>query len=161
MRPPERLLQRALLLAVLLPVVVLLVRAVLPFGSRGGGPWLPGQGDGGGAASIDPAGPVAAGSRGTWNVRYVAEAPGVQGGGGVVVHFPLYWEWSGPQTAAPALPGYSTVRCSDRRVRIDIQADPDFHYIRALVLKGNLSPGDTLVFAYGDTTAGGSPEARA
>jgi hypothetical protein len=157
---PRRNLTRVLLSVLLLGLLIFVVRGLLPNEPGGRGVWLPGQGDGAGSATIDPSGPVVAGSSGTWTVRYVAGLPGVRAGGGVVVHFPLYWEWSEPQMAAPALPGYCTVTCSDRKVRVEAEADRGFHYVRAEIVEGWLSPGDTLRFTYGDTT-GGSGDARA
>ncbi len=99
MKIPRRPLHRVLLSVLLLGLLMIVVRGLLPDEPGGHGVWLPGQGDGTGSATIDPSRPVVVGSSGTWNIRYVAGLPGVRAGGGVVVHFPLYWDWSEPQMA--------------------------------------------------------------
>ncbi|MFH1679461.1 MAG: DUF3604 domain-containing protein, partial [Candidatus Eisenbacteria bacterium] len=158
-RPISRL--RLLLLAAVFFFALLLIVVLLRRPSSRNETLPSGAGDGEGTATIEPGNPVEAGSRGTWTVRYAAGRTGIREGGGVVLHLPLYWDWTEPQTAAPSLPGYCTVACSDPDVRIEIYADPEYHYVRARVAKGRLGAGDTLRFVYGDTLGGSAPEARA
>ncbi|MFH1278334.1 MAG: CehA/McbA family metallohydrolase [Candidatus Eisenbacteria bacterium] len=139
----------------------LCLAALITTGCGGGGGRPAGLGDGGGRATIEPDGPVVVGSRGTWTVRYVAGDEGVARGGGVVVHCPVFWEWSEPQTVSPGYPGYCTVAVSNRRVRLGVYAHPELHYLSAKVEDGFLSPGDSIRFVYGDTLGGDAPEGRA
>ncbi|MBN1825884.1 MAG: CehA/McbA family metallohydrolase [Candidatus Eisenbacteria bacterium] len=126
------------------------------------GPKRPsGFGDGGGSASIEPAAPAACGSPGTWTIRYVAGPEGIGAGGGVVVHFPLFWEWSPPQTASPEMAGYVTAVCASDGAVIDFYADHEQHYVMVQVTEGELVHGDTVTVVYGDTLGGAHPEGRA
>jgi len=148
----------ALAIAGLLVLLFVLFR---PRHADFGGSILSRASDGKGTATIEPEGPVEAGSHGTWTIHYAAGNEGIAKGGGVVVHLPLYWDWTEPQMAAPSLPGYSAVTCSNPKVRFEAHADPGFHYVRARIVGGRLAAGDTLRFVYGDTLAGSAPAARA
>ena len=128
-------------------------------GEKGNRP--PGLGDGGGLAVLDLSEPVTAGSYGTWTVRFIAGPEGIGEGGGIVVHLPIFWNWSEPQMASAGYPGYVTYECSRVGTTWDTFTDPDLHYVRATLTGGCLVEGDTVRFTYGDTLDGKSPRARA
>lgn len=147
-----------LLAALAILVIGRLVVVVAP--RRGEGAAPRGEGDGAGTAEILPADPVPAGSRGTWRIRYVAAAPGIRIGGGVVVQVPPFWGWSVPQTADPSAPGYVTARTSARGTRLATSATT-LHYIVVTVLERPVAAGDTVLVTYGDTGGGERIEAAA
>ena len=122
---------------------------------------LAGWGDGEGHAALDRIDPVDVGAWGTWTVSFVAGRKGVARGGGIVVHLPLFWDWTPPQMLTPERPGFVTVSCSRPDVRYEAFAVGEHHYVRFLLEKGSLREGDTVRVAYGDTTDGSGGAARA
>ncbi len=119
-----------------------------------------GEGDGAGSAEILPSAPVPAGSRGTWRVRFIAGAPGIRIGGGLVVQIPPYWGWTEPQTESPRAPGFVTASASRPGARLALSASR-LSYVLVTVLGEGLEPGDTVVVVYGDTGDGERIEAAA
>lgn len=120
-----------------------------------GGSPEPHPADGEGTVTLTPATPVPAGAWGSWTVGWIAGPSGLRTGGGVVLQVSPFWGWSPPQASRPGAPGYTTVACSDPDVSLALGETGVPMSLVASVESGRLSPGDTLRFVYGDTTAGG------
>lgn len=112
--------------------------------------------DGKGTAIVEAAGPAVAGRPGTWTITYTAAGEGIAEGGGVVLQVSPFWNWSAPQDRFAEYPGYTTVTCSDPRVRLEL-ATGQHPYMVARVHGKALSVGETITFVYGDTGGGMHP----
>ena len=117
-----------------------------------------------GWAEIDPAGPVVAGSTGTWRITYRAGRYGVDDGGVIKIAWRDVSDWAHPQFDRPADPEYASVTTSgpatvkgaferQRFVR------PWRYCVTIDVFDDSLSEGDTVTLTLGDTS-GGSPGSR-
>lgn len=117
-----------------------------------------------GWAEIDPAGPVVAGSTGTWRITYHAGRYGIDDGGVVKIAWRDMSDWASPQfddSAAPNFASVSTTGPATLVPHMDRQ-----RYIRPWrlcvtidVIDESLSEGDTISLTIGDTS-GGSPGSR-
>jgi hypothetical protein len=112
-----------------------------------------------GTATIEPAGPVAAGSYGTWRLSYVAGPAGLAPGGRLRVYTECDTDWGLPQFDDPAGAEYLTAR-APHGVTLTILLEDDKGRL-GLTLGGRaLAPGEAVVLTYGDRSAGG-PGSRA
>ncbi len=118
-----------------------------------------------GHAKLEPAGPVVAGTVGTWKLTYTVGSLGLDDGGTLKVAWRFATDWGRPQFSDPAAPDYasfSTTGPASLRARFD----PKGHvrpWQKCLVLDvfdDGLRPGDVIELVYGDTS-GGSPGSRA
>ena len=66
-----------------------------------------------GHATIDPPGPVVAGSYGTWRLSYFAGSRGVSVGGSIRVYTDSDTDWEVPQFLDPSGPDYMTIRAPE------------------------------------------------
>ncbi len=114
----------------------------------------PGHGDGGGRASIEPADPVRVATRGTWTIRFITGPDSIATGGGLVVQYPVFWNWSKPQTTDPSYPGYVEWATSVEDVELTGFAS-HLGWVRIVVDEGILVPGDTVIIVYGGGAGGG------
>jgi len=119
-----------------------------------------------GSAALRPAGPIVAGSWGTWQLIYTAGSFGIDENGTLLVAPRFATDWGKPQTADPAAPNYVSARTDSRSCKVAARFDPK-GYIRPWraclavdIFDGALLPGETITITYGDRT-GGSPGTRA
>ena len=113
------------------------------------------QKDGGyGHAIIEPAGPVVAGSHGTWELTLEAGARGVVTGGVIRVHTESDTDWGRPQLTEPSAAEYMTVQAPPG-VHPGVQA-VDVRAVRVVVLGRALRQGEKLTLVYGDRSGGGA-----
>ena len=109
-----------------------------------------------GSATLSPAGPITAGSWGTWQLRYTAGGYGIDENGTLLVAWRFATDWGTPQTSDPQAPNYVSARTDSRSCRVACRFDPK-GYIRPWraclaidVIDGALLPGDTITVTYGD-----------
>ena len=119
-----------------------------------------------GSATLSPAGPIAAGSWGTWRLRYSAGSYGIDENGTLLVAWRFATDWGTPQTSDPAAPNYVSATTDSRSCKVACRYDPK-GYVRPWraclavdVFDGPLLPGDTITITYGDRS-GGSRGTRA
>jgi hypothetical protein len=126
-------------------------------GGEGEGSATPGPdpSDGQGFCRIVPSDPVTVSTFGCWIVEWVAGPSGLGEGGGAVLQVSPFWGWSPPQTVRPGSAGYTTVSSSRPGVEVSIEDGGVPMAVVARLLRGRLEPGDTLRFAYGDSSVGG------
>lgn len=125
---------------------------------QGNGDWI-------GRAELTPAGPVVAGSVGTWTIRYTAGRYGVDDGGSLKFSWRTVSDWANPQLTDPAAPEYLSVETTADVVlapRFDPRGNfrPFVKTIHVRVLDGFMRPGETLTITFGDRRRG-SPGSRA
>lgn len=119
-----------------------------------------------GTVTLDPPGPVTAGSVGQWTLTYTVGSYGIDEGGTLKLAQRFASDWETPQFDQPAAPGYTTVVTTDGPARLH----PYFHrkgherpWMKCLVIDvydGSLAPGDTVTITLGDRSQG-SPGIRA
>ncbi|NQU97492.1 MAG: hypothetical protein HQ548_07605, partial [Chloroflexi bacterium] len=113
------------------------------------------QKDGGyGHATIEPVGPVVAGSHGTWKLTFEAGASGVATGGVIRVHTESDTDWGRPQFTDPSAAEYMTVQ-APAGVHPGVQA-VDVRVVRVVVLGRALRQGEKVTLVYGDRSGGGA-----
>jgi hypothetical protein len=113
-----------------------------------------------GAATVDPAGPVVAGSIGVWRVTITVGKHGIDDGGSIIIARRDVCDWERPQVDRPRASGYVTVTTTGQAT-VRASYDPA-RYVRpwraALVIDvvdGALAEGDRVTITYGDREAGG------
>jgi len=111
-----------------------------------------------GHATIDPPGPVVAGSYGTWRVTFEAGSNGVATGGSIRVHTECDTDWGVPQLVNPSGADYMTVDAPPEAGvavhSVDVRA------VRLVVTGRSLRQGEVVSLTYGDRSGGG-PGSRA
>jgi hypothetical protein len=118
-----------------------------------------------GAVTIDPPGPVVAGSVGEWTTTLTVGSLGIDEGGTIKVAQRFASDWEPSQFDRPVESGYTTVRTSGRaklRPRYDRKGH-DRPWMQCVVIDvydGSLAPGDTVTIVLGDRRQG-SPGIRA
>jgi len=119
-----------------------------------------------GSATLSPAGPITAGSWGTWQLRYTAGSYGIDENGTLLVAWRFATDWGRPQTCDASAPNYVSARTDSRSCQVAPRFDPK-GYIRPWraclaidIFDGALLPGDTITISYGDRS-GGSAGTRA
>ncbi len=119
-----------------------------------------------GRATLSPAGPITAGSWGTWQLRYTAGRYGIDENGTLLVAWRFATDWGKPQTSDPSAPNYVSATTNSRSCRVIPRYDPK-GYIRPWraclaidIVDGTLFPGETITITYGDIS-GGSAGTRA
>lgn len=119
-----------------------------------------------GCATLSPAGPVVAGSWGTWQLRYSAGSYGIDENGTLLVAWRFATDWGTPQTSDPSAPNFVSAATDSRSCRVACRYDPK-GYIRPWraclamdIYDGPLLPGETITISYGDRS-GGSAGTRA
>lgn len=105
--------------------------------------------DGSGKAWISPSGPVTAGEVGSWRFGYQADKNGIVRGGGVVFHFPLFWQWTRPQSRSENYPGYVCILKQPPGMKLTLDINPNEMYALVSVKKGVFNSGDSLIISYG------------
>ena len=118
-----------------------------------------------GTVSLEPDGPVLAGSVGQWTLAYTVGSYGIDDGGTIKVAQRFASDWERPQFDRPTDSGYTTVRTSGAAslaVRYDLKGHirPWTNCMVIDVYDGSLDPGDTVTITLGDRSAG-SPGIRA
>lgn len=118
-----------------------------------------------GTVSLDPPGPVVAGSVGQWTLTYTVGSYGLDEGATIKLVQRLVSDWERPQFTDPTAPGYTTVFTNGAaKLRVTYQAKayqrPWTPGIVIDVYDGYLSPGDTVTIVLGDQSQG-SPGVRA
>jgi len=124
-------------------------------------------------ARLEPAGPVVAGTWGTWRIIYTSGPAGILPGGGVEVAYhttllPLFnlrGDWTTPQTDDPTAAGYTTARTTGvAEVELVVVPMPMIapdaprgspRAVQALIRKAPLRPGESIIITFGDTSSGG------
>ncbi|MCY3781648.1 MAG: DUF3604 domain-containing protein [Chloroflexi bacterium] len=119
-----------------------------------------------GSATLSPAGPITAGSWGTWQLRYTAGSYGIDENGTLLVAWRFATDWGTPQTSDLSAPNYVSATTDSRSCKVACRFDPK-GYIRPWraclaidIVDGTLLPGDTITITYGDRS-GGSAGTRA
>ena len=118
-----------------------------------------------GWAEISPAGPIEAGSTGTWRITYHAGERGIDDGGSIKFAWRDTSDWGTPQFTQPdaadfasvATTGAAALRAAYERQRY---IRPWRRCVTVDVFDGWLRQGDTVTLTLGDTS-GGSPGSRA
>jgi hypothetical protein len=111
-----------------------------------------------GTASIQPATPIVAGSRGTWRVTFTCGPQGIATGGGLRFYTDSDTDWGVPQVHDAAGAEYLTVAApAASMVGLKIL---DEKQVALLVLGAPLRPGDSVTLTIGDRSGGG-PGSRA
>ncbi len=118
-----------------------------------------------GHATLSPSDPVAAGSYGTWTVRYVVGKYGIDDGGVIKVAYKMASDMPTPQMTDPVGDDYLTVRTTgSAKLRSKYEnrgyLRPLFRTIKIDVYDGSLVAGDEVMVTFGDTS-GGSRGTRA
>ena len=114
--------------------------------------------DGFGAARIEPADEVIAGSYGTWRLTYEAGTNGAAVGGRLRVRTDSDTDWGIPQFFDPTAEDHLTVTAPDG-VRVSIQVGGPKSLTLRIHGRG-LEPGERITLKLGDTSGGG-PGSRA
>lgn len=118
-----------------------------------------------GVVTLEPAGPVIAGSLGQWRLVYTVGSYGLDEGGTIKLAQRMVSDWETPQFDQPAASGYTTVTTSG-----PAKLRPYYHrkaydrpWSTCLVIDvydGSLAPGDIVTITLGDQSQG-SPGIRA
>ncbi len=113
-----------------------------------------------GRAALSPAGPITAGSWGSWQLRYTAGSYGIDENGTLLVAWRFASDWGRPQTSDSAAPNYMSARTDSRSCQVAPRWDPK-GYIRPWraclaidIFDGALLPGETIIITYGDRSGG-------
>ncbi len=122
-----------------------------------------------GTVTLDPPGPVVAGSVGTWTLTYTVGSYGLDEGATLKLSQRFANDWEIPQFDHPTAPGYSTITTGDAN-RGDGKLRAYYHakaherpWMKCLVIDvydGSLAPGDTITLILGDRSHG-APGIRA
>jgi peroxiredoxin len=118
-----------------------------------------------GAVTLDPPGPVVAGSTGTWTITLTVGSMGIDEGGTIKVAQRFASDWEPSQFDRPAASGYTTVTTTGEaklRPRYDRKGH-DRPWMQCIVIDvydGSLFPGDAVTIILGDRSQG-SPGIRA
>ncbi len=112
-----------------------------------------------GSASIDPSGPMVAGSFGTCTIRYVVGRYGVDDGGAIKVAFKLASDWGTPQVQDPSGDNYVAVSTTGKaKLRPHYMQRgylrPYFRTVHIDIYDGSLVEGDEVCVVLGDTSGG-------
>ncbi|MCD6361026.1 MAG: DUF3604 domain-containing protein, partial [Armatimonadetes bacterium] len=118
-----------------------------------------------GFAALEPAGPVVAGSYGTWRLVYTVGEYGLDDGGTLMISWRFATDWGKPQFDDPRAPDYATVTtdgAASLRARFDTKAGvrPWRKSIVIDVFDDGLRAGERIILTLGETS-GGSPGSRA
>ena len=118
-----------------------------------------------GFATLEPTGPVVAGSLGTWRLTYTVGGYGLDDGSTLMISWRFATDWGRPQFDDPRAPDYATVTTDGAaavRARFDTKAGmrPWRKSIVIDVLDDGLAPGEQVILTLGETS-GGSPGSRA
>ncbi len=105
--------------------------------------------DGSGRAWIEPSEPVVAGAVGSWRLGFIAGDDGISQGGGVVFHFPFFWQWTRPQSTSDEYPGYVSIVKQPPGKKLKLDVNPGEMYALVSVERGGFNGGDTLIISYG------------
>lgn len=118
-----------------------------------------------GRVTLDPAGPVVAGSMGQWTLTITVGSYGIDEGGTIKIAQRFASDFQPPQFDRPRDAGYTTIATSGE-ARLVPHYDRKSHirpWMKCLVLDvvdGSLAPGDTVTIVMGDRRQG-SPGMRA
>ncbi|MGI5818482.1 MAG: DUF3604 domain-containing protein, partial [Armatimonadota bacterium] len=118
-----------------------------------------------GWAELEPAGPVVAGSWGTWRLIYHVGAYGMDDGGTLMLSWRFATDWGTPQFDDPAAPDYCSLQTdgsASLRGRFDTKGGvrPWRKSTIIDVFDDGLREGETITLTFGDTS-GGSRGSRA
>ena len=118
-----------------------------------------------GTVTLDPAGPVVAGSVGQWTLVYTVGSYGVDEHGTIKLVQRLVSDWEAPQFEHPDQSGYTTVATTGQaRLGVSYQNKayrrPWTHGLAIDIYDGFLAPGDTVTIILGNQSQG-SPGIRA
>jgi hypothetical protein len=121
-----------------------------------------------GTATIEPAGPVVAGSVGEWTITLTVGSLGIDEGGTIKIAQRFASDWEPAQFDKPAHSGYTTVKlnATDPSAKVRPRWDRKGHdrpWMNCIVLDvydGSLSPSDTVTVRIGDRS-GASRGSRA
>ncbi|MEZ4733596.1 MAG: hypothetical protein R3E79_41395 [Caldilineaceae bacterium] len=118
-----------------------------------------------GTVTLQPAGPVVAGSVGQWRLTYTVGSYGLDEGATLKLAQRFASDWEIPQFGRPTAGGYTTVTTNGAA-----KLRPYYHakaherpWMKCLVIDvydGSLAPGDTITITLGDQSQG-SPGIRA
>jgi hypothetical protein len=117
--------------------------------------------DGGGRAWLErtagqpPHATVATPDR--FTIVYEAGPQGIATGGAIHFQVSPFWDWSYPQTADPAAPGYTEVKSGDPSVQLEVALLD--RQLLVIQVKGRpLRAGDRVTIVYGAGSAGALPD---
>ena len=118
-----------------------------------------------GVVTLEPAGPVVAGSLGQWRLVYTVGSYGLDEGGTIKLAQRMVCDWEIPQFDQPTASGYTTVTTTGpAKLRAyyhrKAYARPWSPCLVIDVYDGTLAPGDTVTITLGDQSQG-SPGMRA
>ena len=112
-----------------------------------------------GKVTLEPAGPVVAGSVGQWVLSLTVGSYGIDEGGTIKVSQRFASDWQEPQFDRPKEPGYTTVWTNGEAklsMRYDLKAG-ERPWMKCLVIDvydGNLAPGEIVKVIMGDQSQG-------
>jgi len=106
----------------------------------------PSAADGKGKATLEPAGPLPAGSFGDFKITFTVGEGGVAAGGFVMLQIPPWWGWSRPQNQYPKRAGYIQVETSPG-AGFDVNVLP-LNRVVVSPREDGFAPGEQIVFRY-------------
>ncbi|MCA9654423.1 MAG: DUF3604 domain-containing protein [Myxococcales bacterium] len=118
-----------------------------------------------GSVTLDPPGPVVAGSVGQWTLTYTVGSYGIDEGGTIKIARRFAADWERPQFDRPGEPAFCRVS-TDGEASLAVRYDPKAHlrpWMRCIVIDvydGCLAPGDVVTIVLGERSEG-SPGIRA
>ena len=113
-----------------------------------------------GRAWIEPGGPVAAGTFGTWTVTFECGRVGMDDGAHIRICERQVCDWEQPQFDRPGESGYTTARTDgDADIELawfeTLNERPFRRTLQVTIANGSLRPGESVVVTYGDRSGGG------
>lgn len=113
-----------------------------------------------GQVTLDPAGPVEAGSMGQWTITLTVGSYGIDEGGTIKLSQRFAADWEIPQFDRPQASGYTTVTTSgEARLRAYYHTKAhERPWMKCMVIDvydGSLAPGDVVTIVLGDRSQGG------
>lgn len=97
---------------------------------------------------------VVAGSASRWAFVYEAGPRGVQPGGSIRFHVPMFWKWTPPQITASRMEGYTQVFAYGDDLQLGLSVQPRRRTLRVEIQGRALEAGEQLRFVYGAGPAG-------
>ncbi len=97
---------------------------------------------------------VVAGTASRWAFVYEAGPQGVQPGGSIRFHVPMFWKWTPPQITAARMGGYTQVFAYGDELQLGLSVQPRRRTLRIEIQGRALEAGEQLRIVYGAGPAG-------
>jgi hypothetical protein len=111
------------------------------------------RGDGGGRVRLLDGGDAVARRPGRWHFEFETGPEGIEENGLIFFQVSPFWDWSSPQAAEPAAPGFTTVTTDAEGVDLDVGAFGE-GLLGMRVTGARLRPGTRVEIVYGAGEAG-------